>query len=320
MTQEIVPSSYREFGCIAFEGVSLGPGLPANVDMGDNQRIVFKPPVELDEHWRADIGNYQFQHLSKSNFAVELTQPEGATSYDAIASRLWGTIYAILLFGMPRLRGGLEVLGTRYSEEVAVHRVATPYQMYFCPWATAAVVSGNSLMRAKVIASELRAIHAPGAGYFRLRSGLAAWLMGVRSEHGDERAHQFVRAVEAVVKPEQAKTREQFVRRCASFATNRDVLDELFNLRSATEHMNDYSPFVTGKREWTVDRRGWFRSFQAELLVQTVYTRILSDRTLGTHFSTDENIDRFWNMDGASRLALWGRPVNLNELAGSRFA
>jgi len=77
----ITPTSgYREFGCIAYEGVSVGPDLPASIEMGDNQHVVFVPPVQLDKFWQDDLGNYQYQHLAKSNFAIELVQPEGETS------------------------------------------------------------------------------------------------------------------------------------------------------------------------------------------------------------------------------------------------
>src|SRR5712692_9846865 len=147
MSATITTSGYREFGCIAYEGVSVDPGLPDRIDMGDNQRVIFVPPVQLDKFWKDDLGNHQFQHLAKSNFAIELAEPEGATSYEKIASRLWGTMYSLLLFGMPRLIGGLEVLGTRYENNVTVHRVVTPYQLKFCPRARAALLSGNTFMK-----------------------------------------------------------------------------------------------------------------------------------------------------------------------------
>ena len=312
-------TGYRQFGCIAYEGVSVGAGLPDSIDMGDNQRVVFAQPVELDKFWKDDLGNYQSQHLSKSNFAIELVQPEGTTSYDEIASRLWGTMYSILLFGMPRLIGGLEILGTRYQNGVTVHKVTTPYRIGFCPHARAALLSGNAFMKARTVASRLREIHRTGTDFFRLRRGFLAWVSATRTEKGDGRLHEFIRAVEAVVKPEQSKTREQFVRRTALFALNGDIVTELFNLRSATEHMNDYSPIVTGNNIWGLERCGWYRSFQAEMLAQVVYTRILSNAALLEQFRTDNAIDAFWEMDESSRQKMWGNPVNLNQLAEARF-
>jgi hypothetical protein len=287
--------------------------------MADNQRVVFAPPVQLDEFWKADLGNYQFEHLSKSNLALALTVPESDVSYAKITGRLWGTIYSILLFGMPRLKGGLEVVGTIYGNGVTVHRAVTPYRMYFCPRAMPVFLSRNTFERAKVVASGLRDIHADGTEFFRLRAGLLAWVFATRSEHGDARLHQFVRAIEAVVKPGQGKTRKEFVNRCALFCSNGDILDELFNLRSATEHMNYFSQIVTGDPTWDLEKRGWFRSFQAELLAQTVYTRILSNPALLGHFKTDDTIDTFWAMDDSARRELWGKTANLNQLAQTRF-
>ncbi len=277
-------SHYQSFGCIAYEQMTIGSGLPPAIDMGDGQRVVFAPPIELNDFWRTDLGNYQFGHLSKSNFAIELALPEGEQSYDNIASRLWGTFYAILLLGMPRFIGGLEILGTRYENGVTVHKVLTPYLMYHCPRAKPALLSGNIFMKAKAVAAGLREIHAPSHDFVRLRRGFLAWMAGVRAELGETRLHQFVRAVEAVIKPgRDEKTGVQFVRRSGLFTTNGDLLDELFNLRSTTEHMNDYSAILTEDSE----RRGWYRSFQAELLAQTVYTRILSNPQLLSHFRSD---------------------------------
>jgi hypothetical protein len=287
--------------------------------MGDNQRVVFIAPIQLDKFWKDDLGNYQFQHLAKSNFAIELAPPEGSASHDQIASRLWGTMYSILLFGMPRLLGGLEVLGTRYANNVTVHKVVTPYRMGFCPHARAALLTGNTFMKARAVASALREIHKTGAEFFRLRRGFLAWISAIRTERGDARLHQFIRAVEAVIKPEQAKTKDQFVSRSSLFAVNGDIVSELFDLRSATEHMNDYSPIVTGNGSWDLEKRGWYRSFQAELLAQVVYTRILSDSALLEQFGTEDTIDAFWRMDESARRKAWGKAVNLNRLAETRF-
>ncbi|HEY6304370.1 MAG TPA: hypothetical protein VIX14_15040 [Terriglobales bacterium] len=196
--------------------------------------------------------NDQYQHLAKSNFAIELVQPEGETSFDQIASRLWGTMYSLLLFGRPRLMGGLEVMGRQYKNNVTVHKVITPYQMGFCPHARAALLSGNTFLKARVVAAGLREIHRTGTNFFRLRRGFLSWIAATRTDLGDGRLHQFVRAVEAIIKPDQAKTRDQFVKRSALLTINGDVVDELFNLRSATEHVNDYSPIVTGNGSWDI--------------------------------------------------------------------
>ena len=317
---EITPTSgYRDFGCIAYRGVSVSPGLPDSIDMGDNQRLVFVPPVQLDNFWRDDLGNYQYQHLEKSNFAIEVIQPEGETSWEKIASRLWGTMYSILLFGVPRLVGGLEILGKRYENGVTVHKVITPYRISACPHARAALLSGNTFMKARVVASGIREIYKAGTDFFRLRRGFLSWVSATRTELGEGRLHQFVRAVEAVVKPERSKTRDQFVKRCALFTVNGDIVSELFNLRSTTEHMNDYLPIVTGNASWDLERRGWYRSYQAELLAQAVYTRILSDPDLLGRFKTDAAIDQFWAMDDSQRRGIWGKAVNLNQFAQGRF-
>jgi hypothetical protein len=309
------------FGCIAYQGTSVLPGLKGPVDMGDNQRVVLEPPLGLDEFWRNDLGQYQFNHLAKSNFAIvtEGASVTNPTEFAAIESRLWGTLYSILLLGIPRFIGGLVVIGNRLSNGIVTHRVQSPYPIHASPYAKAAFVSGNMLLKAKDISRGLREIHKRGDRYLRVRRGFNAWLSGTRAAHGDERLHQFVRAVEAIIKPKQGDIGAQFTSRALLFASNGDVLSELYRLRSITEHMIDYSSDVTGHPDWDVERRGCYRAFQAEILAGRVYSRLLSDDNIRGHFATDDTMDAFWSQDLSARMAAWGKSMNLNELANSRF-
>src|SRR5437773_8256483 len=123
------------FGCIAYQGTTVLPGLEGPIEMGDDQSIVFEPPLQLDEFWRNDLGKYQFNHLAKSNFAIVT---EGAAATDSaefltLESRLWGTLYSILLLGIPRFVGGLVVVGTRHPNGILTHRVQSPYPIHLCP-------------------------------------------------------------------------------------------------------------------------------------------------------------------------------------------
>jgi len=310
------------FGCIAYQGTSILPGLKGrSIERGDDQRIVFEPPLQLDEFWRNDLGQHQFNHLAKSNFAI-LT--EGAAVGDSaefltLESRLWGTLYSILLLGIPRFVGGLVVVGTTHPNGIVTHRVQSPYPIHLCPHARPAFVSGNMLLKAKGISRGLREIHRRGDQYLRVRRGFNAWLAGTRAAHGDERLHQFVRAVEAIVKPTQGDIGAQFTSRALLFSSNGEVLSELYKLRSLAEHMLEYSSEVTGHPNWDVERRGWYRSFQAEVLAGRIYARLLADDGMRAHFATDDTMDAFWSQDLSNRRAIWGKSINLNHLADARF-
>lgn len=79
--------------------------------------------------------------------------------------------------------------------------------------------------------------------YLRLRKGFNALLRGIKEgSDADSRLHQFVRAVEAVVKPDIGRTTSQFIHRRQFFAgrseVDRVLLREIFEMRSASEHLN----------------------------------------------------------------------------------
>src|SRR5207249_7679539 len=77
-----------------------------------------------------------------------------------------------------------------------------------------------------------------------LRRGLKVLFDGTLMPNKDgDRLHQFVRAVEALVKPEPEKTRNQFAHRISQTFTlandeTRAILLQLFDLRSYVEHMH----------------------------------------------------------------------------------
>jgi hypothetical protein len=79
---------------------------------------------------------------------------------------------------------------------------------------------------------------------------MASWnvlFSGLR-ETGQERLHQLVRSLEALVLPTAGQTRNQFAHRCQTFVTAGpgawQALEEAFDKRSDTEHLQDWNRAV----------------------------------------------------------------------------
>ena len=75
--------------------------------------------------------------------------------------------------------------------------------------------------------------------YARFKRGLSVLLDGLRQEFGQERLHQYVRALEALTLPHRS---QQFVRRCKTFSADGEaaekLLAEVYRMRNAVEHMH----------------------------------------------------------------------------------
>jgi hypothetical protein len=148
---------------------------------------------------------------------------------------------------------------------------------------------------------------------------MAAWLAGIRESYGDARLHQFVRATEALIRPRIGRTKKDFQHRGKLFIgesrQNEDLLGEVFDLRSAAEHMNDFSALFPPPEQ---DRRGWFRSYQAESLAGFAYVRVFKNALRLRAFENDGSIDAFWQLREAERRALWGLPLDIHRLTAER--
>jgi len=91
----------------------------------------------------------------------------------------------------------------------------------------------------------------------RVVRGLKILMDGLTQTYPDERIHQFVRSLEALILPEPGQTKRQFVHRCQTFAkagtATRTILEEAFDLRSNTEHL--HPGIVLYSRTWQTCRR-----------------------------------------------------------------
>jgi hypothetical protein len=134
--------------------------------------------------------------------------------------------------------------------------------------------------------------------------------------------HQFVRATEALIKPRIGETKRNFMHRGQLFLgaseQSRELLGELFDLRSTAEHMNDFQSVLDHIPPAERERFGWLRAYQAELLAGRLYIRVFSDRELIETFLNDDSMDEFWSLTEAQQRARFGLPFDVERLAAER--
>jgi hypothetical protein len=148
----------------------------------------------------------------------------------------------------------------------------------------------------------------------RLSRGLYVLGQALKEVRLQERLHQFTRSLEALVKPVTGKSRRQFVHRCQTFAaagsSAAEALQDIYDIRSAVEHVHDGLTVVAGRADKPEDvlRR---RLAQVEYLSTKTYVRLLAVPSLFAHFSSDDSIDSFWNTKDDERSDIWGKQVDL---------
>lgn len=306
---------HEDFGCIAYEGVGISLGLRNGVDMGDHQRVIFTLLLEQPNLWKGEIRDSQLRHLKKTTFAIDLVQPPSVASRNEIITRMRQTLYSIVLFGMPRLTTGLEILGKRYPNGIFVERVMSPLPIFLNPCTDPALLSERTFENAKLAVKGIREIQTTKNDFCRLRRGFLWWAAAIQSNLPHRRLLRHLNAIEAIVKPNEGQISEQFVDRSALFTVNRSIVIELLKFRRAGESAPAHNPIPITKSPV----KPWHISLQAELLAQAVYTRILCNPVLLEQFRTDATIDAFWRRGQGFRRMIWGKAVNLKHLARKRI-
>lgn len=323
MAMRIAPG--EKFACFAFTFYSVDEQVPDEVQLGPRLWAVRGLDLAVAEHWDTWMGSIKMDALRDANSAIYTTssQPEILDPENAeLVETLGYLLYGILLQGVPGYDQGFSLHGANVGGKINVRQFSDlkGYQPSF-DTEPAFRLGVPELQRAAGLVERLRAVNTGGpANWARLRRGLKVLFDGTLLPNKDgDRLHQLVRAVEALVKPEIAKTKSQFAHRISQTFTlandeTRETLLQLFDLRSCVEHMHavlDALPGDEAERIATVNRR----TRQIDVLARAALLRVMMSDVLMEAFRSDATIDAFWQMSDAARVAMWGQPIDLTKTA-----
>jgi hypothetical protein len=145
----------------------------------------------------------------------------------------------------------------------------------------------------------------------RLSRGLYVLEQALKTHNLQERLHEFVRSLDALVK---ASSVDVFASRCLTFTqpskTFRSALEKMYAVRSAVEHVNDGLDIV---------RRGtrppedvlYDLAADVEFLAVRTYVHLLMGNDLRRHFDCDSSVRAFWRLPEDERRRLWGTGVDV---------
>jgi hypothetical protein len=245
----------------------------------------------------------------------EVNDVENAALYQRANDLLNG----LFVQGVPWMERGVAVHGVNLNGEIQIKSWGSLDRHY----RTAGldfVVGIAEVSRAITLARRIRDIEDSPPHWGRLLRGTRTLLLANRqsNEVGD-RVHQFVRALEAVVKPRIGGSRNDFAHRGQTLAVNnaatREVLLQLYDLRSGVEHLNvptDALPPGGSEQERRelVNRR----TRQADTLARFAFLRILESPALLDAFRTDDLIEAFWRTEHGQRVRLWGDRLDVARI------
>ena len=314
----------EKFACFAFTFYGGADNVPEELQLGPRLWAVRKLGLDVARHWEEAMGSIKLDGLRDANFVLYTTTPSSQPKIlDEEDRQLVETLnyflYGILLQGVPAYERGLSLTGADVAGAINV-RHFSDLKEYRPSFGMPPFRLGvDELRRAAGIIDRLRGVHTGGADWGRLRRGLKVLFDGTMMPNKDgDRLHQFVRAVEALVKPEPGKTRDQFAHRISQTFTlandaTRAILLQLFDLRSHVEHMHWVIDALEGEeaaRIATVNRG----TRQIDVLARVALLRVMQSDALMEAFRSDATIDAFWRMGDDERVGLWGQRLDIRTV------
>ena len=294
---------------------------PAAFQLSDGTWAMPGVPVSDLGIWKEWIGSIRVERLQGANLVLFVENPsDNPEVLDAEHERLKTGLG--LLFSLLHLREGIEcqtadlLCGSSQSNVPNVRQLGELPQFVQSKGYRRAPITQEWLEDALALRAGVVAMEANKAEFQRTIRGLNTFFKGMK-ETGQDRLHQFVRSLEALILPDIGKTEKQFTNRCQTFARasddTRDLLLEAFAMRSDTEHLHSWDEAVQNYPVYQREDVCWQRTRQIQHLACDAYSRLLRDAVLREHFRTDAATAAFWKMPDHQRRALWGKPLDITQ-------
>ena len=281
------------------------------------------PDLGIWEEW---LGSIRLESLGRANLVLLVEEPSDHPEVlDEVHHRL--SLNLDHLFLMLHLRVGFAIseddssdllCGSSVNGVPKIRQVRQMPRFYRSHRRAGAPLTRAWLEDSLALRAGTAAMEADNTQFRRVVRGLQTLFKGLREEIGQDRLHQFVRSLEALIIPEIGNTKKQFAHRCQTFARagedTRALLREIFDMRSAAEHLNPWDGDV--KKNHPPDQLEglyWQRTRQIEHLACDAYSRLLRDPDLREHFRTEDTITAFWKLEDQRRCGHWGTPLDIAQ-------
>ncbi len=197
--------------------------------------------------WTEWIGSIGVRRLKTANLILLRQEAaENPQIVDAVHQRLDDDLtrlfYLLQLSSVVEYEGAELLLGSSVDGQPQIRQISELHKFYPSKGYTRIPCTVDRMNEAIQLREGLKQMETvPAAGFIR---GMNALTDGLMRNNGQDRLHQFVRGLEALIVPDIGQTKKQFVHRCQTFAVASpvaaQVLGEAFDMRSDTEHLQDW--------------------------------------------------------------------------------
>ena len=295
--------------------------------LSDGTLICARVPVTIDAHWKQWIGTIRLERLERSNLIMIVS--EGSVNpqlldehHQKLKKRLSQTFYLLQLSGVLEYDGANLLCGSFFDGKSEIRQMSEFPFFYQTKGYSRTPITISRLEKAVRQRKVLEAIDSSPNDFKRLKWGWRVVADGLQKELGEERIHQFVRSLEALILPQIGNTKRQFTHRCQTFAKAnpqaKQFLEEAFELRSMAEHLNNWEQALRSYPKDVREIVALHRTHQIEQLATFAYSHILESDTIRNYFVSEAKQKEFWKLRDDVRKSVWGTELDLTSISEAR--
>ena len=165
-------------------------------------------PFVLSDSWHKSLGELRAEQLKRSTVVVL-----GRNNSDATAHYLNVLFGSLWLVASLEYEGATLLTGQVIHGELVIKTMTDMNDLRPTRGTAREELTVSHITRVLPVVSVIDALKES-----RFQRGLQVLMDGLEEFHGQERLHQFVRSLEALILPEKGATARQFVHRCQLFA------------------------------------------------------------------------------------------------------
>lgn len=195
------------FACLALR-TRVSHGLPRTNKLEDGVYVTTEMPFVIDDFWRENIGKIESAHIERCTLFILAQTDHPAVSSDELLDIVNTRYYSLLLQGVGYCEGGVVLYGPNTLAGRRVKAFGRHPDYHEPHKVLSADIDSDHLNATSDLCRGFDTIYPVRTGavhlapeYLRLRKGFHAFLDAIKQEGVHERLHQFVRAVEAVIRP-----------------------------------------------------------------------------------------------------------------------
>jgi len=287
--------------------------------LSDGTWVMSSVPVPDLGIWKQWIGSIRLERLGRANLVLFVEEPSANPVLDAVHRRLKNDLS--VFFHLLHLRSGIEcaegadlLCGSSEEGVPSILQMSPMPTFYQSKGFRRAPITQAWLEDGLVLCAGVVAMDADKTQFRRVIRGLNTLFKALK-ETVQDRLHQFVRSLEALILPDVGSTKNQFAHRCQTFARagddTRALLLEAFEMRSDTEHLHEWDRAVQRYPAAQREDVCWQRTRQIEQLACDAYARLLRNSAIRENFRTEAVIAGFWKLPDDKRRLLWGKPIDI---------